>query len=149
MRSIRRQRHRHPRNAAAALAAGTLALGGSLATVHAAPFLYQPGDLLLTLRQTGGASDLVVNLGRVAQFEGLPAGTTVALTNLSSAQFGAAFPGANALRWSVAAANRPPIDPAFPLQTLWVTAPRTDPDTPAPPLAPQRPVRPRQRRQPD
>jgi hypothetical protein len=51
----------------------------------------------------------------------------------TTAQLTGAFPNLNDLQWSVAAANRPPVHPAYPLQTLWVTAPRTDPATPAPP----------------
>ena len=31
--------------------------------LHAAPFLYGSGNLLLAFRQTGNASDYVVNLG--------------------------------------------------------------------------------------
>lgn len=123
-------RNRQRLSARAAAAAGLAFSAGAL---HAAPFLYNPGDLLLTFRQTGGASDLVVNLGKASQYDGLPAGTTLPVTNLAAAQFSAAFPGVNALRWSVAAANRPPVDPNFPLQTLWVTAPRTDAATAAPP----------------
>lgn len=108
----------------------------TLAPAHdspAAPFLYAPGDLILTFRQPGAASDLVVNLGRVASFSTLPPDTTVAITNLSGSLLDSAFPSRNTLRWSVAAANRPPFDPAFPPQSLWVTAPRRDPDQPATP----------------
>lgn len=100
--------------------------------VGAAPFLYAPGDLVLVLRQTGGASDLVVNLGRASAFDGLTPGTNLPITRLDPAQLSAAFPSFNGLRWTVAGANRPPINPAFPLQTLWVTAPRVDVAQPAP-----------------
>ena len=70
-------RHRR-RLSALAAATGGLAWSVGALPLGAAPFLYSPGDLVLTLRQTGGASDLVVNLGKVAQFDGLPAGTTLA-----------------------------------------------------------------------
>ena len=96
--------------------------------VHAAPFLYSPGDLVLTFRQTGNASDYVVNIGKAATFSVLPAGSSVVIANLSPEQLNSAFPSVNGLRWSVAGANRPPVVPDFPIQTLWVTAPRLSVD---------------------
>lgn len=95
--------------------------------LHAAPFLYAPGDLVLAFRQSGSASDLVVNLGKVTQFNALPPGSSIAITQLDATQLGAAFPSLNGLHWSVAAANRPPVLADFPVQTLWVTAPRLEP----------------------
>jgi len=103
---------------------GGLALG--LTTLHAAPFIYTPGDLVLVFRQTGNASDFVVNIGKATNYSALPAGTTIPVTNLSGEQLSSAFPTLNGLRWSVAAANRPPQVESFPLQTLWVTAPRLE-----------------------
>lgn len=97
-------------------------------TVQAAPFLYSPGDLVLTFRQTGNASDYVVNIGKAATFSVLPAGSSVVIANLSTEQLTSAFPSVNGLRWSVAGANRPPVVPDFPIQTLWVTAPRLSVD---------------------
>lgn len=114
-----------------ALAAAAGGLAFSAGALYAAPFVYNPGDLVLTFRQAGNASDLVVNVGKATAYSGLPAGTSIPVTNLTAAQFAAAFPSVNGLRWSVAAANRPPVDPNYPLQTLWVTAPRTDPDAAA------------------
>lgn len=96
---------------------------------QAAPFLYAPGDLILTFRQSGNASDYVVNVGKAADFSKLPPGTALDISNLSTVQLAAAFPSLNGLSWSIAAANRPPLVAAFPLQTLWVTAPRLDPST--------------------
>ena len=103
------------------------------APVTAAPFLYSPTDLLLLFRQVGNASDLVVNLGSITQYDGLPAGTRLPVSQLTPEHLTATFPNLNGLLWSAAAANRPPANPAFPLQTLWVTAPRTDPGTPSTP----------------
>lgn len=100
--------------------------------LHAAPFLYAPGDLVLAFRQSGSASDLVVNLGKVTQFNALPPGSSVAITQLDATQLGAAFPSLNGLNWSVAAANRPPVLPDYAVQTLWVSAPRLEPDVPSP-----------------
>ena len=102
-------------------------------TAPAAPFLYAPGDLVLAFRQAGGAADYVVNIGKAASFSALPSGSSVDINNLSVAQLNSAFPSLNGLKWSVAAANRPPVIPGFPLQTLWVTAPRADADIPSSP----------------
>lgn len=95
-------------------------------TAHAAPFLYVPGDLILAFRQTGNASDYVVNIGKASEYSILPPGTQITVSNLSVDQLKSAFPSLNGLRWSVAAANRPPLVDGFPIQTLWVTAPRID-----------------------
>ncbi len=99
----------------------------SFGVAQAAPFLYAPGDLVLSFRQVGGASDYVVNIGKAAYFSTLAAGATITISNLSVAQLNSAFPTLNGLQWSVAGANRPPLAPGFPLQTIWVVAPRLDP----------------------
>jgi len=89
-----------------------------------APFLHMPGDLILTFRQAGNAADFAINLGKASNYNAVPVGATIPVPALTSSQFNRAFPSINGVRWSVAAANRPPADPAFPLQTLWVSAPR-------------------------
>jgi hypothetical protein len=95
-------------------------------TLRAAPFLYSPGDLVLAVRQSGNAYDYVVNLGKATNYNALPQGTNFVVSNFSVAQLNAAFPSVNELKWSVAAANRPPLDPNYPIQTLWLAAPRLD-----------------------
>lgn len=115
-------------------AAGLVAvLLGLTLDAHSAPFVYTPTDLVLVFRQPGNASDLVVNLGKVTAYNGLPAGTTRVVDALNTAQLKEAFPTLNDLQWLVAGANRPPANDAFPLQSLWITAPRLDPETPATP----------------
>ncbi len=94
--------------------------------VSAAPFLYSPGDLVLAFRQTGSANDYAVNIGKATNYNNLPSGTTFTVTNLSVTQLNAAFPSVNALKWSVAGANRPPLDPNYPIQTLWIARPRLE-----------------------
>ncbi len=106
------------------LAALVGGFGLFIGTVHAAPFLYAPGDLVLAFRQIGNASDYVVNIGKATSYNNLPSGATVNVASLPVAQLNSAFPSLNALQWSVAAANRPPLDANYPLQTIWVTAPR-------------------------
>lgn len=126
------KRYQNPKliRSLAAVVAGFALLTG---TLHGAPFLYNPGDLVLAIRQTGGASDYVVNIGKATNYSTLPAGTTLIVSNLSISQLTSAFPSVNELQWSVAAASRPPGVAGFPLQTLWVTAPRLDAGTPAAP----------------
>jgi hypothetical protein len=111
------------RGAATVLGGFAMVVGAA----QAAPFAYSPGDLLLAFRQAGGASDYVVNIGKSGDFSTLPAGTTLTISNLSVTQLGSSFPTLNGLQWSVAAANRPPLVAGFPLQTIWVVAPRLDP----------------------
>lgn len=101
-------------------------------TAQSAPFLYAPGDLILAFRQTGNASDYVVNIGKASEYSILPPGTQITVSGLSADQLKSAFPTLNGLRWSVAAANRPPLVDGFPIQTLWVTALRTESTTQAP-----------------
>lgn len=110
-------------------------VGGALLSMgglHGAPFLYGPADLLLAFRQDGNSSDYVVNIGKATNYTAVPAGTSLTIANLSAAQLNAAFPTLNGLKWSVSGANRPPEDPNYPLQTLWVTAPRLDPAVQSP-----------------
>lgn len=114
---------RHLRSLHAALAALTMLP----AALEAASFAYSPGDLLLTFRQSGNASDLVVNVGKAATFDSLPPGTTIPVTALAASQVSSAFPSINGVNWSVAGANRPPADPKYPVQTLWVSRPREIP----------------------
>lgn len=106
--------------AVAAMLAGVPGLSG-------APFLYAPGDLLLTLRQPGNAADLVVNLGPASAFSAVPPGKAQVVAQVDPTLLNATFPTLNGLAWSVLAANRPPVVPEFPLQTLWVGGVRLDP----------------------
>ena len=120
----------NPIRSLAAVVGGVALFTGSL---QAEPFLYSPGDLVLAVRKSGSASDLVVNIGKATNYNHLPQGTTIVVSNLVVGQLSAAFANRNSLSWSVAAANRPPLVPGYPLQTIWVTAPRLDPNTPSAP----------------
>lgn len=109
--------------ALAVMAGGSVLFAGGLL---AQTFQYAAGDLVLAFRQPGNASEYAVNLGRVTQYNNLPAGTVVPVTSLSPEQLRAAFPSLNGLKWSVAAANRPPLEPNYPIQTLWISRPRLE-----------------------
>ena len=114
----------------AALVGGFALFTGSL---HAAPFLYTQGDLVLGFRQTGNTYDYVVNIGKATNYNNVPSGTSFVVTNFSLAQFNTAFPGGlNGVSWSVAGGNRlPNLNPNIDDHTLWVTKSRDyeNPDT--------------------
>jgi hypothetical protein len=120
-----RPRSGRARRAVTAVFGGITLLSGS---AWAAPFAYRPGDLLLTFRQPGAASDLVVNIGPATNYNAVPPGTSIPIPQLAPGQLTSAFASLAGLKWSVAGANRPPADPNFPLQTLWVSAGRVDPE---------------------
>lgn len=110
----------------AAVVGGFALFTGAL---QAAPFLYTSGDLLLTFRKAGNASDFVVNIGKATNYNNLPLGTSFTVSNLTVAQLSSAFPDYNELKWSVAAANRPPFNTNFAENTLWISRPRLVPGT--------------------
>ncbi len=102
--------------------------------VSAAPFLYTSGDLTLTFRKSGNATDYVVNIGKATNYNNLPAGTTFTVSNLAVGQLSSSFPDYNELKWSVAAANRlEALDPNYPAQTLWISRQRISPSVPSTP----------------
>lgn len=105
------------------------ALAASYAA-HAAPFLYQytnnPPDILLGIRQAGGSSELVVNLGTAARFYSAAPGSTISITEFTPAQLTATVAGLDGVGVAVFGAARNAGDPLRPAQTLWVTAPRAD-----------------------
>jgi hypothetical protein len=93
-------------------------------------FTYNNCDLVAGFRLIGGASDLVVDLGPVANYENLTPRSVTTITNLSAAQLSNALPTLDGVSWSVAAAMRGNPNYSYPLQTIWVTSPRPDIYTP-------------------
>ena len=112
------------------LIASALTVLAASHVVHAAPFLYQytnnPPDILLGIRQSGGSSELVVNIGTAARFYSAAPGSTIAITEFTPAQLTATVAGLDGVGVAVFGAARNAGDPLRPAQTLWVTAPRTD-----------------------
>jgi hypothetical protein len=95
----------------------------SFASFHgvAANFTWADGELLLGFRQSGGTSELVVDLGKATNWNQWAASHAGVTTNLTPALFKAAFPSsANNIFWSSFAAN------ATPDHTLWASKPRID-----------------------
>jgi hypothetical protein len=115
----------YKRRSGLALAGGGLAL--LTATLGAAPFAYNSGDLILGFRQVGGpAPDLVVNIGQASIYDGVASGHSLVVGNLSASQLNTAFPDLNGINWSITGAVRALGDPNYPAQTIWATAARTD-----------------------
>lgn len=111
------------------LAVAFLAIPWLPVQVSGASFTYTNGDLIACFRVEGGSSDLVVNLGPAAAFEGLPWGSEWPMTNITSAQLEAAFPSLVELKWSVLGAMRGNVNyPQYPLQTIWTTSPAPEPE---------------------
>ena len=87
------------------------------------------GDLILSFRATGGAGqnvNLEVDLGSVAQFQGLAAGTTLSVSRLNVndliATYGASWATRTDLFWSViGTAGRVGAFGSSPIATLWAT----------------------------
>ena len=96
-----------------------------------------PPQALLTFRQDGAASEMVVNLGSVDRFYNAAAGSRTVLTDypstllVSASDPTACFSTLDGIRFSVLAAIRATESTDRPLQTIWVTRPRTAdaPDT--------------------
>ena len=104
----------------------TLAVAGSAY----AGFQYNPRDLVFGFRvDGGGTSEVTVNAGPVSTFYSLPAGQTIPVANIIPSFLTGAFGDLNNLDWSAAACVRTNGDPNYPIQTVWVTQPRTDLNT--------------------
>src|ERR1019366_3811708 len=113
------------------LRSGLAVAGGGLAllsaTLGAAPFAYNSGDLILGFRQVGGpAPDLVVNIGQGSIYDAVASGHSLVVGNLSASQLNTAFPDLDGINWSITGAVRALGDPNYAAQTIWATAARTD-----------------------
>ena len=104
------------------------------AVFGAAQFQYtQFGDLLLAYRKPGtGSYELVVNTGNVTNFEAMPLGSTITITNNSYTRLTNAFPvasgGLNNLSWSVSSSFQGAFGTwaGYQVTTIWYTVPRTN-----------------------
>jgi hypothetical protein len=100
-------------------------------STRAQTFAYTNCDLVAAFRTAGGANDLVVDLGQASYFESRPARSVTTLANLSTTQLADALPTLNGVSWSVSSALRGnPNYPQYGLQTIWITSPRPDINTP-------------------
>jgi hypothetical protein len=116
-----------------------LSLAGSCALVQSvqAQFTDQSRDLILTFRQVGGIYVFEVDLGQASIYYGAAPGSSIPITAYdNNAQLGTLFSSFNSLSWSVVGCV-PTVgdsgDPSIPNDTLWLTDPRSDPNTPAAP----------------
>ncbi len=104
-------------------------------------FQYNDRDLILGFRQPGGssASDLVVDLGQASIYYGLATGSSLTISNYTTANLSAAFPGGlDALYWSVSGdVHNSNTDTNYPLYTMWVTKPRANLNVQSTPWGPR------------
>ena len=100
-----------------------------VASAHAG-FEYNPRDLVFGFRTEGGGTpEITINAGPAATYYNLAVGQTITVTNVNATVLDYAFADLNNLLWSCAAAVRTNGDASYPIQTLWVTAPRADLNT--------------------
>jgi len=91
-----------------------------------AGFQYAPRDLVFGFRVDGGGpSELTINAGQVSIFYSLPIGQTITVSNVAPSLLTTTFGILANLDWSAAADVRTTGDVNYPLQTQWVTSPRT------------------------
>lgn len=106
-----------------------VAILASAAAVTAGPLTYSTRDLMLGFRKVGGTSNLEVNLGQASLYYGATPGSTFAITGFSASQLTAAFGASYAnVNWSVSGGMNAAGDANAPRNTLWLTAPRLDPN---------------------
>jgi hypothetical protein len=103
----------------------TLAAAGS---AHAG-FQYNPQDLVLGFRQSGGTSELTVNAGSVSNLLALSTGSSLTIANVTSAQLTTAFTDLNNLSWTACADRHTNNNVTYPLNTLWMIRQRDDLNT--------------------
>jgi hypothetical protein len=104
-----------------------------LAQVQANTFGYTNGNVLICFRKAAtGASDLVVNAGPIATFTNLAPNATITITAYTGSQL--APIGTNNIAWSAWAYfdNSAPL-PAGMTNTIYMTNPRSDLNTPTTP----------------
>lgn len=102
----------------------------------ALPFTYTNNDLVLGFRKTGVNQEnyeVVVNIGPAVNYLNAALNTTVSVPNFSLAQLVPdSFTTLNNLNWSVSGFARTNLTSVLPgaiNNTLWLTLPRTDPNT--------------------
>lgn len=114
-----------------AIAAG-LALCSSLTAVGQA-FKYNDTDLLLGLRQAGGANTVLINLGSASQFYNAKPGSTFDVGNAASIYVAGsrAFGGLSGLQYSITGTLRSSANATAttPVQTIWATRESIDLNT--------------------
>jgi hypothetical protein len=97
------------------------------ASAFAGPFVYNSRDLLLGFRNSSAATDFVVDVGPASMYYG--GSGTFTIGSFTGAQLNSVFGSMNSLSFSVFGDVRSSGDASYPLNTLWVTSPRVDPNT--------------------
>jgi hypothetical protein len=102
--------------------------------VQAQPFAFVSRDLLVGFRKLSPFStpyELVVNIGQSTNYNNLPPGTRITITQFTFNQLTNAFGDFNNLSWAASGEVRLGDGGAtnIPVNTIWVCKPRTDPQT--------------------
>jgi len=98
------------------------------ASTFAGPFVYNSRDLLLGFRNSSSANDFIVDIGPASTYYGAAPGTFT-IGGFTGAQLTSVFGSMNSLSFSVFGDVRSSGDTSYPLNTLWVSNPRLDPNT--------------------
>lgn len=116
--------------ATTSLLLGLVGLNLSAGHSFAQVFVVADGDLVLNFSQSGGSSDLEVDLGPVSTYLNQTPGTTVDLASKYSVTLlsSPTFSSLNSLSFSVLATQRG-TGSSYPVNTSWLTLARTDPAT--------------------
>jgi len=121
------------------LAAVAMTSVADAGTAYFSNYETKTADVVAGFRKTGSVSlqyEMVVYLGDITNFLTVPAGTTITITNYTTAQLNTLCGNnLNNLQWSVFAASEAAQDPAtfsttlgnFPANTSWYTIPRSNP----------------------
>src|SRR5712671_5212038 len=88
---------------------------------QAAPFTYNPQDLLLGFRSGSGQNDFVVDIGAASLYYNASPGGTFTVGGFTGSQLSSAFGGFGGLSFSVFGDVRTTGNSAHPQNTLWVT----------------------------
>jgi hypothetical protein len=108
-------------------AAGFLTVAGP---TYAQTFTYKQTDLYLGFKTADviRSNQVVVNIGSATNYVNLPAGSSNLVSGFSASQLYPGSFGLNNLMWSVGGDVKNPGTPGYPVDTIWVTSPRSDPN---------------------
>src|ERR1051325_6849551 len=107
------------------LMAGVATLATFHAVGHAQTFTYAPRDLLIGFRSSA-PNDFVVDIGQASLYYGAAPGSSFTISSFSASQLTSVFGGMDGLSFAVMGDVRTAGDVDNPLNTLWLTAARSD-----------------------
>ncbi len=98
--------------------------------------LSDPPDLLVGFRQVGSSSEIVADLGPITRFLTAPSGSSFQITEVSTNEILKVFPSLDGLGISFfgGVVKTKPLAGNPVNKTIWVSAPRANPDVPSDPI---------------